>query len=144
MTPRPRTRRPAVSRRGALAVSACGALAVAVLAVPSSAEPLPTGVVNAIVGPQGSTAGYLTRTVVSTTGSVVTFVNLDQTTHDITSRATKTVVVKKKKKQVPLFRSEIVAGGATGTIAATATLAAGSYDFFCSLHPGMTGTLMVQ
>jgi plastocyanin len=120
------------------------ATAVAALAAPSSAAPLPEGASQVLSGPQGSATNYLTPQVLTTAGSVVSLTNLDQTTHDVTSRDTRTVVVKKKKKKVPLFSSPIVAGGQTAAIPGTEDLKPGDYDFYCSLHPGMTGTLTVQ
>jgi plastocyanin len=115
----------------------------AAMAVPAVAQPLPDGAVEVLAGPQAPATGYLTQQVLSTAGSAVTFTNLDTTTHDVTSRATKTVIVKGKKRQRPLFAGG-VNGGGTVTIAATKTLKPGTYDFFCSLHPGMTGVLTVQ
>jgi plastocyanin len=119
------------------------AAAAAGLAAPTSAAPLPEGVSQVASGPQGSATNYLTPQVLTTAGSVVSFTNLDQTTHDVTSRDTRTVVVNKRKKQVPLFSTPITAGGQTTTIPGTESLKPGEYDFYCSLHPGMTGTLTV-
>ena len=120
------------------------AAAATALALPASAQPLPDRVVNVVAGPQGSATNYLTTRVVSTAGTTVTFANHDTTTHDVTSRATKTIVVKKKKRVVPLFAAPITAGGGVSPIPASAGLKPGTYDFYCSLHPGMTGTLTVQ
>jgi plastocyanin len=132
--------RPLRLRTLLLALAAGGAA----VALPASAEPLPDGVVNVVAGPQASATNYITTQVLSTAGSTVSFANLDTTTHDVTSRATRTVVVKKKKRVVPLFSAPITAGGAVSAIPATAGLKPGTYDFYCSLHPGMTGTLTVQ
>lgn len=120
------------------------AAAVAALAAPSSAQPLPEGASQVVSGPQGSATNFLTAQVLTTAGSVVSFTNLDQTTHDVTSRDTRTVVVKKRKKQVPIFASPITASGQMAAIEGTESLKPGDYDFYCSLHPGMTGTLTVQ
>jgi plastocyanin len=121
----------------------CLVAATAVLALPAEAQPLPDGAVEVIAGPQAPATGYLTEQVYSTVGSVVTFTNLDQTTHDVTSRATKTVVVKGKKRQRPLFSAGIAGGGST-PILSTKDLKPGTYAFLCTLHPGMTGALTVQ
>lgn len=118
--------------------------AAAAVAVPASAEPLPDGAAHVVAGPQGSATNYVTPSVLATAGSTVSFANLDTTTHDVTSRATRTIVVKKKKRVVPLFAAPITAGGGVSKIAGTGGLKAGRYDFYCSLHPGMTGTLTVQ
>lgn len=127
--------------RTLLLVVAAGAAA---LAAPAAAQPLPEGVVNVVAGPQASATNYVTTQVLSSSGTTVSFLNLDTTTHDVTSRATKTVVVKKKKRVVPLFHAPITASGGVSAIPGTEGLAPGSYDFYCSLHPGMTGTLTVQ
>lgn len=119
-------------------------VAVAAFALPAAAQPLPEGASQVVSGPQGSATNYLTPQVVTTAGSVVSFTNLDQTTHDVTSRDTRVVVVRKKKKTVPLFSAPITSGGQMSEIPGTEALKAGSYDFYCSLHPGMTGTLVVQ
>ena len=115
----------------------------AAMAVPAVAQPLPDGAVQVVAGPQAPATGFATQKVFSTVGSALTLTNLDTTTHDVTSRATKTVIVKGKKRQRPLF-SGGVNGGGTVTIAATKSLKPGTYDFLCSLHPGMTGVLTVQ
>lgn len=120
------------------------AAAVTAVALPSSAQPLPEGASQVVSGPQGSAMNYLTPQVLTTAGSVVSFTNLDQTTHDVTSRATRTVIVKKKKKKIPLFSAPMTAGGQMSEIPGTASLKPGTYDFYCSMHPGMTGTLTVQ
>lgn len=114
------------------------------LALPASAQPLPDGAVNVVAGPQGSATNYLTTELVATAGTAVSFANLDTTTHDVTSRATRTVIVKKKKKVVPLFATPITPSGGVKEVLGTDGLKAGTYDFYCSLHPGMTGTLTVQ
>ena len=44
----------------------------------------------------------------------------------------------------PLFRTGNVPAGQMREIDGTQYLSAGSYAFFCSLHPGMTGTLPVS
>ena len=112
-------------------------------AVPAVAQPLPDGAVQVLAGPQAPATGYLTQQVLSTAGSALTFTNLDTTSHDVTSRATKTVVVKGKKRQRPLFTGGVNGGGSI-TLASTKNLRPGTYAFFCSLHPGMTGNLAVQ
>ena len=127
--------------RTLLVAAAAGAAA---LALPASAQPLPTGLANVVAGPQGSATNYLTAQVVSTAGTTVSLANLDTTTHDVTSRATRVVVVKKKKRNVPLFHSPITPSGGVSAILGTEGLKPGTYDFFCSLHPGMTGKLTVQ
>jgi plastocyanin len=65
----------------------------------------------------------------ATAGSVhFTITNRDAATHTFTVTGTDVDVR--------------VAGGSSGT--ATSTLAAGSYEFHCTIHASMTGTLTVS
>jgi plastocyanin len=132
-----------MNRRSRVVLLAAAAAGTA-LAVPAGAAPLPEGTVNVVAGPQAAVTDYVTQQLVSTAGTVVTFANIDTTTHDVTSRATRTVVIKGRKKQVPLFASPITSNGELTKIVGTDKLKPGTYDFFCSLHPAMTGTLTVQ
>lgn len=119
-------------------------LGLPALALPSSAQPLPEGASRVVAGPQAAATSYLTTEAVTTTGSVVSFTNLDTTPHDVVSRETKIVVVKGKKKKVPVFAAKVTSLGQTAPAAGTETLKPGTYDFYCSLHGGMEGTLTVR
>ena len=114
-----------------------------VLKVPT--PPVPS---VAIAGPQGATVGFATPSVLTVTGQALTLANADATGHDITSKLTKPKKLKFGKKyytiQVPLFRSESVPAGSTGPVVGVEGLKPGTYAFFCSLHTGMTGSLVVQ
>jgi plastocyanin len=45
----------------------------------------------------------------------------------------------------PLFQSKLIGLGETATVDRAEKLQSGrSYSFYCSLHPGMKGTLAVQ
>lgn len=136
MTPRTFRRTGLVLAGSALLLAAPGAQA---------APPVPA---VALTGPQAPTVGFATPSVISLQGQALTLANGDTTGHDITSKATKPVRVKFGKKyytiQVPLFRSESIPAGGTGPVMGVEGLKPGSYQFFCSLHTSMTGTLMVQ
>ena len=136
MTPRSLRRPALVLAAGALLLASPGAQA---------APPVPS---LAVAGPQAPIVGFATPTVISLQGQALTFANGDTTGHDITSKLTKPVKVKFGKKyyvtQVPIFRSENVAAGGTGPVVGVEGLKPGTYQFFCSLHTSMTGTLMVQ
>ncbi|MEM7285294.1 MAG: cupredoxin domain-containing protein [Actinomycetota bacterium] len=67
------------------------------------------------------------QTTVST-GQTVTVANADGAPHTLTAVDGS-------------FDTGVIQGGASATL--TAPLAPGSYAFFCSLHPSMTGTLTV-
>ena len=130
-------------RRAALALAG-GALLVAASGA-QAAPPVPS---LAVAGPQAPTVGFATQTVVMVTGQGLTFANGDTTGHDITSKLTKPMKLKFGKKyytiQVPLFRSESLSAGATGPVVGVESLKPGTYQFYCSLHTSMTGSLIVQ
>jgi len=106
-----------------------------VLVHPASAAPGDVG--GAIVaGPGGATLGYTTRVTASPQGMPVTFYDVDQLAHTVTS-------VDRDADGRPLFDSSALPGS-TITVAGTEKLRAGSYSFFCSFHPNMSGTLLVE
>jgi plastocyanin len=69
-------------------------------------------------------------------GEKVTLRNLDMAGHDVTSHHT-------GDDGKPLFGSALVGPGMSGPVAQTEYLTTGSYEFFCSIHPGMEATLEV-
>jgi plastocyanin len=69
-------------------------------------------------------------------GEKVTLRNLDIAGHDVTSNDT-------GDDGKPLFGSSLVNPGSSGPVAGTEYLTTGSYDFFCSIHPGMEAALEV-
>src|SRR4051812_3771885 len=69
-------------------------------------------------------------------GDKVTFTNNDTVGHDVTSRA-------KGSDDKALFASETTSTGQSKPVNGTQYLTTGDYDFFCSIHPNMTGTLHV-
>ncbi|HVT22593.1 MAG TPA: multicopper oxidase domain-containing protein [Mycobacteriales bacterium] len=100
--------------------------------VPSAAGPLSGAVV---VGPGGASTGYYTQVSVMTAGSPLTFINLDQLAHTVTS-------VARKPDGTPLFNGNALPGK-TVRVAGASKLPAGTYQFYCQFHPNMTGTLVV-
>ena len=120
--------------------------------------------------PEGATAGFVPQAVDSA-GADVTFVNADPSSaHSVVSVDTVTERIpvpaacpKPKKpakgKQAPkpkpcppayrtitkpLFSTGPVAPAGSVAILGTGALKPGSYAFFCGLHPGMKGTLVIQ
>jgi FtsP/CotA-like multicopper oxidase with cupredoxin domain len=89
-----------------------------------------------VVGAGGATAGYTTKLAVEPQGTPLTFYDLDQLAHTVTS-------VDRDADGQPLFDGGALPGS-TAVIAGVDRLRAGSYNFFCSFHPNMTGTLVVQ
>jgi FtsP/CotA-like multicopper oxidase with cupredoxin domain/plastocyanin len=111
------------------------ALVAAAVVHPAAAAPGDVGGV-VVVGPGGATLGYATRVTASPQGTPVTFYNADQLAHTVTA-------VDRDADGRPLFDSSTLPGS-TITVAGADRLRAGSYSFFCSFHPNMTGTLVVQ
>jgi plastocyanin len=71
-------------------------------------------------------------------GGPLSFVNLDVVLHDVTSD-------QKGPDGTPLFRSKLIGLGESAPIEGLDKVEPGKqYGFFCSVHPGMRGTLAVQ
>jgi plastocyanin len=98
---------------------------VAALAVPVAAQ----ADERVIAGPLSS--GFLNPNVSIDQGEKLTFLNPDVAPHDVTSVET------------GLFSSETVTAGTETPVNGADSLSAGTYDFICSVHPHMTGTLTV-
>jgi plastocyanin len=69
-------------------------------------------------------------------GEKVTLRNMDIAGHDVIAHHA-------GDDGKPLFRSDLIAPGASGPVRGTQYLVTGSYDFFCSVHPGMDAVLKV-
>jgi FtsP/CotA-like multicopper oxidase with cupredoxin domain len=110
-------------------------LAAAALVHPAAAAPGDVGGSIAVAA-GGATVGYTTRVAVEPQGTPLTFYNLDQLSHTVTS-------VDRDGDGRPLFDT-LAAAGSAPTVAGVERLRAGSYSFFCSFHPNMSGTLVVQ
>jgi plastocyanin len=68
-------------------------------------------------------------------GGALSFVNADVPQHDVTA------VTKRNGK--PIFNSKLVGLGEVTPVNGVDKLASGNYAFYCTIHPGMTGTLAV-
>lgn len=79
---------------------------------------------------------YLTTTVTIDQGQRLSFANRDVTSHDVTARTN-------APDGRPLFSTPTVGSGGQAPVEGTQYLTTGSYEFFCSIHPGMQGTLNV-
>ena len=89
-----------------------------------------------VVSAGGATVGYTTKVAVEPQGTPLTFYDLDELAHTVTA-------VDRDQDGAPLFDGSALPGG-TSVIKGVDKLRAGSYQFFCSFHPNMTGTLLVQ
>jgi plastocyanin len=84
-----------------------------------------------VAGPGAVVTTYATPAVTIQQGQSLTFTNLDVAQHDVDARDGS-------------FESPLVGLGASTPVNGVEALAPGSYEFYCSLHPNMTGTLTVQ
>jgi plastocyanin len=76
-------------------------------------------------------SGYVNPDITIDQGEKLTFLNPDVAPHDVTS------------KEPGLFSSETVGTGSEVPVTGADALDAGTYDYVCSVHPYMTGTLTV-
>src|SRR5688500_3585432 len=76
-------------------------------------------------------SGYVNPDVTIAQGEKVTFLNPDAAPHDVTS------------KEPGLFASETVGIGTEVPVTGADSLGTGTYDYICSIHPYMVGTLTV-
>jgi outer membrane protein assembly factor BamB/plastocyanin len=112
---------------------------------PDEAEPLPgaeepkAGDADPaiVAGPGATSAGYATPVYSIQKGQKLAFRNLDVQLHDVTSKQT-------GDGGQPLFRSPRATGGQAVPVIGAETAETGQYEFFCSIHPGMTGVLTVR
>ena len=84
-----------------------------------------------IAGPGSVAVGYYTPVMVLPKGQKAFFLNLDVAAHDVVSRP------------AGKFASAITPTGGNKLIQNANKLKAGNHAFYCSLHPNMTGTLIV-
>lgn len=120
---------------------------VGLLAAPASAA-------AAAAGPGGFAAGFVTPVVVTAPGEAITFANFDVAPHNFV--ASDAFVPKKLAKKAkwcsgfdkgrcPLFWSQTINAGQTTEVEGVDFLESGAqYEFICTLHPNMKGTLVVR
>jgi plastocyanin len=91
-----------------------------------------------VAGPGAASTTYATPVMVSQGGGSLSFANLDVAQHDVTA-------MQKGSNGKPLFQSPLIGFGQTAVVEGADELDAGqTYDFFCSIHPGMRGQLIVR
>lgn len=122
---------------------------LAVILVPGSA-----GAAVVATAPGGFVAGYVPPVVVVDQGEEITYANGDIARHNVI--APDDFIGKKKAKKVkwcsaydegqcPLFWSETIGAGKTTEVLGLERLKSGEqYNFYCSIHPNMRGTLVVR
>jgi plastocyanin len=84
----------------------------------------------------GPPSQFYTSSVTIDQGQKVTFTNLDTIEHDVTAAS-------KGPDGKPLFSSPLGGPGSSSDVAGTQYLTTGTYDFGCSLHSNMKGTITV-
>jgi polyvinyl alcohol dehydrogenase (cytochrome) len=93
--------------------------------------PAPAGA-SVVAGPGAASMGYATPAMITQVGGPLNFTNLDIVQHDVVS-------------DDGLFRSDLIGLGQTTPIEGLENVQAGrTYGFFCSIHPGMRGQLIVR
>ena len=100
-------------------------------------QSLPAGP-SVVSGPGAASTGYATPAMISFAGNKLSYTNLDNVQHDVTA-------TDKGPDGRPIFQSKLIGLGESTPVEGTEKLAAGkTYSFYCSVHPGMKGTLAVQ
>jgi plastocyanin len=84
----------------------------------------------------GPSTRYTTPSVTMDQGERLTFQNIDGVGHDVTASGD-------GPDGRPLFRTTVIGPGQEVFVEGSQHLTTGSYGFFCSVHPQMTGTLEV-
>jgi plastocyanin len=92
---------------------------------------------SVVAGPGAASTGYATPAVIAFSGGGLDFTNLDVVQHDVTAD-------QHGPDGRPLFQSKLIGLGEAAPVAGVQKLPPGSYGFFCTVHPGMRGTLVVQ
>ncbi len=89
-------------------------------------------------GPAAASTSYATPVATTAVGGTLEFVNLDLAKHDVQS-------TEKAPDGTPLFSTPLIDLGETAPVEGLDRVQAGrAYEFFCSIHPGMRGTLNVR
>ncbi len=108
----------------------------------------------AVTGPGGFVAGFVPPVVVIAPGEDITYANADIAPHNFI--AYEAYMTKKQAKKAPwcsgydkgkcpLFWSQTITAGQQTQVLGTENVVSGKqYAFYCSLHPGMKGTLIVR
>ncbi len=108
----------------------------------------------AVTGPGGFVAGFVPPVLVVAPGEAITYANADIAPHNFI--AYDAFMTKKQARKAPwcsgydrgkcpLFWSETITAGESTEVLGVENLESGrQYGFYCSIHPGMKGTLVVR
>ena len=115
---------------------------------------VPAQAAVAVTAPGGFVAGFVPPVVVIGEGEGVTYANGDVAAHNFVAEdafASKKLAKKSPwcsgfdKGKCPLFWSPTITTGESTEVQGLGGVKSGQqYAFFCSLHPGMKGTLIVR
>ena len=130
------------------------AVVVALLLVPATATATETEQGPVVLsGAAGQFYGYLTPVMTVQAGGELSYANFDIVQHDVVHDVGEDGIVNKKKDkwcrsfdkgECPLFWSARAGLGDTVPVQGLKNLKSGEvYTFFCTLHPGMKGRLVV-
>ena len=89
-----------------------------------------------LAGPGAYITNYATPVMAIQRGTRLSFLNEDLPQHDV-------VAVDLGPNGAPLFASALIGIGEEAAVTGTDALKSGSYAFYCTIHPGMRGTLYV-
>lgn len=114
----------------------------------------PVSAAEVVTAPGGFLAGYVPPVVVIAEGEGINYTNADVAQHNFVAAD---AFLKKKaakkadwcsgfdKGRCPLFWSPTIATGEATEVSGLERLRAGDqFEFLCTLHPNMTGTLIVR
>jgi plastocyanin len=91
-----------------------------------------------VAGPGASSSTYATPVMVTQVGGPLSFTNLDLPQHDVTADEI-------GPGGRPLFHTPLIGIGQTVAVDGLDPVQAGkTYGFYCTLHPGMRGSLIVR
>jgi len=117
----------------------------------AGASPSP-GVSQVLSGPEGQEYGYLTPVVVTRQGGPVSYTNIDIVRHNVVQDvradhvhgpSTASWCRQFRKRQCPLFWTPLIGLGQSTSVRGLGHTKPGTYSFYCTIHPGMKGTLVV-
>ena len=108
---------------------------------------------QAVSGPTAKYYGYLTPVIVIQKGDGITYTNLDLERHNVTQDVSTDGVHGSSKRKwcklfpggkCPIFDSPLIGLGQSESVRGLKYVKPGQvYTFYCTLHPGMKGRLIV-
>lgn len=120
------------------------AVVALVFALPGASD----AAISAIIAGPGAgvppVASYSTPIAITRTGGPLRFLNADPTAfHDVVSVASRSATpCARFASRCPVFFSDLVGVGEVSEVSLVG-VPGGSYEFFCTLHPAMRGTLQI-